>query len=250
MVNRASRVKAAPAHPVAVVLGVIAMAVCGGSVYGPATGLAPPSARIAAPGAPMLAAELPARPRALPVSASGGSTTSGASAPEEVTFGTPASADRFAAMSLEPLPDSITYDAQAIEYSDTIDGDGATADMSVRYHAPGQVPGGPRTTFDASSFNKLRLQLASTTDAVLTIRLVSDSVATEECAATASVLVDANSTELELDLDGSMFSLSEHCAADTDVATLKAAILAIDIVNPATAAGAHDFRVGAARFGN
>lgn len=153
-------------------------------------------------------------------------------------------------MSLDPLPDSITYDAQAIEYSQTIDGDGATADMSVRYYAPGQVPGGPRTTFNASSFNKLRLQLASTTDAVLTIRLVSDSVATEECAAAASVLVDANSTELELDLDASTFSLSEHCAAGTDVATLKAAILAIDIVNPATAAGAHDFRVGAAKFGN
>jgi hypothetical protein len=64
------------------------------------------------------------------------------------------------------------------------------------------------------------------------------------------VLVDANTAELELDLDASTFSLSEHCAAGTDVAALKAAIGAIEIVNPATAAGAHDFRVGVARFGD
>ena len=226
---------------VAVFLGVVVMAVCGGSARGPNTDLAPALARIAAPGGAMAAAHAPARPRALPVSPA-------APAPAEVIFGTPSSADRFAAMSYEPLPGSITYDADAIEYSDTIAGDRAAADMSVRYYAPGQVPGGPPTTFDASSFHRLRLQLASTTDAVLSIRLVPDPVAAEECAAVASVLVDANTTELELDLDASTFSLSEHCAAGTDVAALKAAIGAIDIVNPATAAGAHDFRVGVASF--
>jgi hypothetical protein len=227
----------------------MAMVVCGGSAHEPDKSHAPLHARIAAPGWAMLAAELPARPEAFPESPSSELTTSFDSAPAEVIFGTPASADRYAAMSHEPLPDSITYDAQAIEYSGTIEHDGAAVDMSVRYHAPGQVPGGPRTTFDASSFEKLKIQLASTSDAVLAIRLVPDSL-TEGCTATASVLVDAHSTELELDLDASTFSLSELCAPGTDVASLKAALLAIDIVNPATAAGAHDFRVGAARFGN
>src|SRR4029079_19640174 len=183
---------------------------------------------------------MPAFPRSFPES------SSRASAPAEVIFGTPASADRFAAMSPEPLPASITYDADAIEYSDTIASGGAAPEMSVRYYAPGQVPGGPSTTFDASSFHKLTLNLASTTDAVLTIRLGPDPDAAQGCAAVASVLVDANTNELELDLDASTFSLSEHCVAGTDVAALKAAIGAIEIVNPATAAGAHDFRVGVA----
>lgn len=227
----------------------MALMVCGGSVHQPAKVLAPAHAHIAAPGGATLAAELPARPETFPVFPSPESTTSLDSATAEAIFGTPASADRYAAMSHEPLPGSITYDAYAIEYSDTIEHDGAAVDMSVRYHAPGQVPGGPRSTFDASSFQQLRIQLASTTDAVLAIRLVPESV-DERCAATASVLVDAHSTELELDLNASTFSLSEHCAPGTDVATLKAALLAIDIVNPATAAGAHDFRVGAATFGN
>jgi hypothetical protein len=232
-----------------VFLVVVVMAVCGVSARGPTTDRAPAPARIAAPGGAMGAADAPARPRALPVSPSPGSTPPLAPAPAEVIFGTPSSADRFAAMSAEPLPASITYDADAIEYSATIE-DGAAADMSVRYYAPGQVPGGPPTTFDASNFRMLRLQLASTTDAVLSIRLVSDPVAAEQCAAVASVLVDAHTTELELDLNASTFSLSEHCAAGTDLAALKAAIGAIDIVNPTTVAGAHDFRVGVARFGD
>jgi hypothetical protein len=230
-------------------LGVVLM-MCGGSAQGPTPALAPSLARIAAPDVAASTADLPAPPRALPVSASRGSTPPLASAPAEVTFGTPSSADRFAALSSEPLPDSITYDADAIDYSATIE-DGEVVDMSVRYYAPGQVPGGPPTTFNASRFHKLRLQLASVTDAVLTIKLVSsDSVVAEDCAATTSVLVDSNTTELELDLDASTFSLSEHCAAGTDVAALKAAIAAIDIVNPSTAAGAHNFRVGVARFGD
>jgi hypothetical protein len=221
-------------------LGVMAMAVCGGSAHELPTDRSPPLARITAPGAAMTATEAPARPRAFPVSLT-------APPPAEIIFGTPSSADRFAAMSTVPLPNSITYDADAIEYSDTIAG-GAAADMSVRYYAPGQVPGGPPTTFDASNFHRLKLQLASTTDAVLSIRLVPDLGAAEECTAVTSVLVDAHTTELELDLDASTFSLSEHCVAGTDIAALKAAIGAIDIVNPATAAGAHDFRVGVARF--
>lgn len=247
--NRASRIETAPAHRIAAVFGVMAMVVCGGSAHEPARAISPAHARIAASDRATLAAELPARPETFPVFPSNESTTPFASATAEVIFGTPASADRYAAMSHEPLPDSITYDAQAIEYSETIEHDGASVDMSVRYHAPGQVPGGPRTTFDASSFQKLKIQLASTTDAVLAIRLVPESF-DERCAAMASVLVDAHSTEFELDLNASTFSLSEHCAPGTDVATLKAALVAIDIVNPATATGAHDFRVGAARFGN
>jgi hypothetical protein len=246
-VNRTSRIQTTSAHRVAAVLGIMAMVVCGGSAHEPAKGLAPSHARIATPGWATLAAELPARPETFPGFPSHESTTSFDSAPAEVIFGTPASADHYAAMSHEGLPDSVTYDAQAIEFSDTIEHDGAAVDMSVRYHAPGQVPGGPRTTFDASSFQKLKIQLASTTDAVLAIRLVPDS-GDERCAATASVLVDAHTTELEL--DDRAFSLSDHCAPGTDVATLKAALLAIDIVNPATGAGAHDFRVGAARFAN
>jgi hypothetical protein len=162
-------------------LGVVLM-MCGGSAQGPTPALAPSLARIAAPDVAASTADLPAPPRALPVSASRGSTPPLASAPAEVIFGTPSSADRFAALSSEPLPDSITYDVDAIDYSATIE-DGAAVDMSVRYYAPDQVPGGPRTTFNASSFRKLRLQLASVTDAVLTIKLVSsDSVVAEECA--------------------------------------------------------------------
>jgi hypothetical protein len=249
-VNRASRIQTAPRHPVAALLGVMVMAVCGDSAHEATTSLAPTLARAAAQDAEMSTADLPARLRALPVSPSPGSTTQVASAPAEVIFGTPASADRFAAMSPEPLPGTITYDADAIEYSETIAGEGAATEMSVRYYAPGHVLGGPQTPFDASSFHRLRLPLASTTDAVLTIRLVPDAVVGEACSATVSVLVDANTTELELDLDASTFSLSEGCAAGTAVATLKTAIAAIDIVNPATAAGAHDFRVGAAIFGN
>jgi hypothetical protein len=225
------------------------MVMLGGSAHEPDKGIVPPHARIASPGGLTLAAKLPVRSETFLALSSQESTTSFYSAPAEFTFGTPASADRYAALSHEPLPDSITYDAQAIEYSETIEHEGAPVDMSVRYHAPGQVPGGPRTTFDASTFQKLKIQLASTTDAVLAIRLVPDSF-DERCGATASVLVDAHSTELELDLNASTFSLSEHCAPGIDVASLKAALLAIDIVNPATAAGAHDFRVGAARFGN
>jgi hypothetical protein len=247
--NRASRIQIAPRHSVAAFLAVVVMAVCGGSAQGPTTDLAPALARIAAPGGAMAAADAPARPRALPVSPPPESTPPLASAPAEVIFGTPSSADRFAAMSSEPLPASITYDADAIEYSTTIE-DGAAADMSVRYYAPGQVLGGTQTTFDASSFHKLKLQLASATDAVLTIKLVSHSDIAGDCAATTSVLVDAHTTELELNLDAATFSLSELCASGMDIAALKAAIAAIDIVNPATAAGAHNFRVGVTRFGD
>src|SRR5687767_5814775 len=101
-------------------LGVVLM-ICGGSAQAPTTALAPSLARIAAPDGAASTADLPASPRPLPVSASRVSTPPLASAPAEVIFGTPSSADRFAAMSTEPLPDSITYDADAIEYSATIE---------------------------------------------------------------------------------------------------------------------------------
>jgi hypothetical protein len=230
---------------IATFLGVIAIAVCGGGAPGPTTRLAPPAAaRVAAPAS---AAHVPA-PANIPA-LEPALAPPPAAAREEAIFGTAASADRFAAVSAEPLPDSITYEADTIVYSRTLSGDEAGSEMSVRYHAAGNGPFAPPATFDASGFNTLKIQLASTTDALLSIRLQTHPVAADGCTATASVLVDAPTTELVLDLDAATFTLPAHCAGGTDIAAIKAALHAIDIVNPATTAGAHEFRVGTARLG-
>ena len=148
----------------------------------------------------------------------------------------------------EQVPGPLTFDAGAISYSATLTGVQGWAGTAVRYYAPNNTGSAPATAFDASSFTKLKIQLKSTTDALLQIKLQPSPVAADGCTATASAVVSSTLTELVIDLNEASFPLPGHCAAGTAIAAVKAGLYAVDVVNVGVSAGTHDLTVGTVKL--
>ena len=185
----------------------------------------------------------------------------GAPAPAtDTAFATPANATdtaeagkielyAFAEKANEQTVGAVSFANGAATLSTALTGAQAYAGAALRLHAPNNTGVAPVTAFNASAYGKLHLQLKSTTDAVLTIKLQPNPVAADGCTATAEALVSATQSEIVIDLDATRFPLPAYCnGAGTALATVKAGLFAVDVINSATTAGAHDVTVGRLSF--
>jgi hypothetical protein len=97
---------------------------------------------------------------------------------------------------------------------------------------------------NASSYSALRIHLASTTDATLTIKLQPSPVAADGCVPTATALVSATLSEFVINLDDASFPVPGYCTSAITLAQAKAGLYAVDVINGASNAGNHDVVVG------
>jgi hypothetical protein len=125
----------------------------------------------------------------------------------------------------------------------------AYAGTAVRLYAPGNTGAAPVSAFNAASATQLKIQLRSSTDALLTIKLQPSPVAADGCTATATAIVNSSTAELTIDLNDTSFPLPDYCnGTGSKVSSLKAGLYAVDVINAATSAGAHDLSVGTVKL--
>lgn len=155
----------------------------------------------------------------------------------------------FAEKSNEQTVGAVSFAAGAASLTTSLTAAQAYAGAALRLHAPNNTGVAPVTPFNASSYGKLRIQLKSTTDATLTLKLQPSPVAADGCTATAQAIVSATQTELVINLDATTFPLPDYCnGAGSALATVKAGLFAVDVINSATTAGTHDLTVGRVAF--
>jgi hypothetical protein len=183
-----------------------------------------------------------------------------APAPADIAFATPASATdtaeagkietyTFAEKGAELTPGAIAYATGEVSYGSTLSAAQAYAGTAVRLYAPGNTGSAPRSAFDASGFTQLKIRLRSSTDALLSIKLQPNPVAADGCTATAQAIVNASTAELVIDLNDTSFPLPDYCnGTGSKVSSVKAGLYAVDVINAATSAGAHDLAVGTAKL--
>lgn len=116
------------------------------------------------------------------------------------------------------------------------------AGVALRATAPSDA------AVDASSYTKLKIQLKSSTDGVLTVKLQPSPVSGDGCVPMNSAIVTAALTEVVIDLDSASFQLPGHCSAGTSLATVKAGLYAIDVINEAASAGNHEVGIGSIKL--
>ncbi|MBW8828410.1 MAG: hypothetical protein JF606_03055 [Burkholderiales bacterium] len=134
-------------------------------------------------------------------------------------------------------------------FSATLAGPQAYAGAAIRVYAPGNTGTGSVTAFNASGFTKLKIQLKSASDGLLSIKLQPSPLAADGCTATAAAIVDSTMSELVIDLTEAMFSLPSYCnGVGSTVDSVKAGLFAIDVINGATATGSHDLSVGTVKL--
>jgi hypothetical protein len=151
----------------------------------------------------------------------------------------------YAATSSDQTPGSVDYASGTETFSATLAADQSYAGAALRIYAPGNTTTGAAAPLDASGFSQLRIHLASTTDGTLTIKLQPSPVAADGCVPTAQALVSATVSEFVIDLDDASFALPSYCAASpTTLSQRLAGLYAIDVINAAATAGAHDVVVG------
>lgn len=179
--------------------------------------------------------------------------------PADTAFATPASASAtaesgeiisysYAATPGDLTAGDTTYASGVVSFSATLAAPQGYAGAALRYYAPSNTGAAPAAPFDASGYSKLKIELASSTDATLSIKLQPNPLSGDGCTATATAIVSATMAELVIDLDSASFPLPGYCTAGTGVEAVKAGLYAIDIVNGAASAGAHDLRVGSVKF--
>ncbi|KQV95188.1 hypothetical protein [Rhizobacter sp. Root1221] len=157
----------------------------------------------------------------------------------------------FAEKSNEQTLGAVSFAAGAVTFATSLTGAQAFAGAALRLYAPNNTGTAPITPFNASSFGKLRIELKSSTDATLTIKLQPNPVAADGCTATAQALVNSTQSEVVIDLDSTSFPLPEYCnGAGSAVAAVKAGVFSVDVINSAVSAGAHDLSVGRVSFSN
>jgi hypothetical protein len=137
----------------------------------------------------------------------------------------------------------------AVTLSATLSATQSFAGVALRAYAPGNTGAAPVAAFDASAHTQLKIQLKSSTDALLQVKLHPSPVAADGCTATANVMVNATLAEVVIDLDDKSFSLPDFCnGAGSKIGTVKAGLYAIDVINPAAGAGAHELSIGAMKL--
>lgn len=133
----------------------------------------------------------------------------------------------------------------AVTLGATLSAAQAFAGVALRAYAPNNTGAAPVAPVDASAQTQLRIQLKSSTDALLQVKLHPSPVAADGCTATATVMVSATLAEVVIDLDDKSFPLPDYCnGAGSKIGTVKAGLYAIDVINPAAGAGAHDLGIG------
>ena len=151
----------------------------------------------------------------------------------------------FAKTATDQTVGSVNYAAGAETFSATLAAKQDYAGAALRLYAPGNTAAGAAAPLDASAYKQLRLHLASTTDATLTIKLQPSPVAPDGCAPMAQAVVTPTLSEFVINLDGASFALPSYCpASTTTLQQMLAGLYAIDIINDASGAGAHDLVVG------
>lgn len=218
----------------------VALTACGGggsSTPTPAAS-APPSAPVPAP--------VPAPP-------SGPSSS-------DVAFATPSSATdtseagkietySFAEKGNQLTAGTATFASGEVDFGASLSGDQAYAGTAIRVYAPGNTGAAPVTAFNASGFTKLKIQLKSSSDGVLSIKLQPSPVAGDGCTATAQAIVNSTLSELVIDLTDTMFALPDYCnGTGSKVGTVKAGLFAVDVINAATTTGSHNLSVGTVKL--
>lgn len=183
-----------------------------------------------------------------------------APAPTDVAFATPSSATdtseagkietySFAEKGNELTPGPVTYASGVATFGATLTGNQAFAGAAIRVYAPGNTGVAPISAFNASSFTKLKIQLKSATDGLLSIKLQPSPVAADGCTATADAIVDSTMNEVVIDLTEAMFPLPGYCNGNgSKVGTVKAGLFAVDVINGATTAGSHSLSVGSVKL--
>lgn len=218
----------------------VALTACGGGGSSTATpaASAPPSAPVPAP--------VPAPP-------SGPSSS-------DVAFATPSSATdtgeagkietyAFAEKGNELVAGAAAYAPGEASFSATLSGSQAYAGAAIRLYAPGNTGAAPVTAFNAAAFTKLKIQLKSSSDGVLSIKLQPSPVAGDGCTATAQAIVNSSLSELVIDLSDAMFPLPDYCnGIGSKVGTVKGGLFAVDVINAATTTGAHNLSVGTVKL--
>ena len=181
-------------------------------------------------------------------------------APADTAFATPASATdtseagkivsySFAEKGGELTPSAISYASGVVGFSATLAGPQAFAGAAIRVYAPGDTGAAPITPFNASGFTKLKIQLKSVSDGLLSIKLQPSPLAGDGCTATAAAIVDSTMSELVIDLTEAMFPLPSYCnGVGSKLGSVKAGLYAIDVINGATVAGSHDLSVGTVKL--
>jgi hypothetical protein len=214
---------------VAVLFGAALMAACGGG----GDDAPAPSASAPSPGPAPAPAPGPAP----------------APAPAEAAFATPSSTTtteqaggvetyQFAENGAAQTAGTVTFASGAVSYGASLASAQAFAGAAVRLSAPNSA------AFNASAYSQIKLQLRSSTDAVLLVKLQPSPVSADGCTATAQAMVSSTLSEIVIDLNSTSFPLPGHCATGTTVDAVRAGLLAVDVVNPASTAGAHDVTVG------
>lgn len=205
---------------VAVLFGAVLMTACGGSSDSPAPAAPAPSpAPAPAPGPNDAAFATPTATDAT-AQAGGVETYQYAENAAAQTAGTPA------------------FAASAVSYSASLASAQGYAGAALRLYAPNN------TAFNASAYSQLRIQLRSSTDALLLVKLQPSPVSPDGCTATAEAVVSSTLSELVIDLNSASFPLPGHCTTGTTLNTVRAGLLAVDVINTASTAGAHDLSVG------
>jgi hypothetical protein len=136
-----------------------------------------------------------------------------------------------------------------VTLSATLSAAQAFAGVALRAYAPNNTGAAPVAPFDASAHTQLKIQLKSSTDALLQVKLHPSPVAADGCTATANAMVTSTLAEVVIDLDDKSFPLPDYCnGAGSKIGTLKAGLYAIDVINPAAGAGAHDLSIGTVKL--
>jgi hypothetical protein len=211
---------------VAVLFSAVLMAACGGGGDSPAPAAPTPSP---APSPSPAPGPAPSPADAAFATPTDTSTTAQAGGIETYQF-----AENGAAQT----PGTPAFAASAVSYSTSLSSAQGFAGTALRLYAPNN------TAFDASAYTQLRIQVSSSTDAVLLVKLQPTPVSPDGCTATAQAMVSATLGEVVIDLNSTSFPLPAHCTTGTTVNTVRAGLLAVDVVNPAATAGAHDLAVG------
>jgi hypothetical protein len=151
----------------------------------------------------------------------------------------------FAKVASDQTAGSVNYAAGAETFSATLAADQGFAGAALRMYAPGNTAAGAAAPFDASRYKQLRLHLASTTEGTLTIKLQPSPVAPDGCVPTTQAVVTPTLSEFVINLDATSFALPSYCpASTTTLQQMLAGLYAIDVINDAVGAGAHDLVVG------
>lgn len=137
---------------------------------------------------------------------------------------------------------AVQFADSAVSYSASLASSQGFAGVALRASAPNDA------AFNASSYNKIKIQLRSATDGALVVKLQPNPVSGDGCVPAANAIVSATMQELVIDLDSASFALPGHCGSGPSLAAVKAGLYAVDVINESTSAGNHALGLGAIKL--